>query len=72
MTVSAEYVAPIDPAEVRKVVAGLTPAAAIQQLEQHWPVARPPEIYQDPDWFDTLPFFGRRIQVRVDYGDASR
>lgn len=69
ITVSADYVPAVDIAAVRKAIAGLTPEAAIQQIQQRWPSARPPEIYQDPNWFGTLPFFGRRIQVRVDYDD---
>ncbi len=72
ITVSADYVPAIDIAAVRKAVAGLTPEAAIQQIQQHWSIEHPPEIYQDPNWFGTLPFFGRRIQVRVDYGDNAQ
>jgi hypothetical protein len=35
-----------------------------------WPLARPPEIYRDPEWIATLPIFPSRIQVRIDYGDS--
>jgi hypothetical protein len=69
MTAVAEYVVPIDPSEVTSAIAGLTPEAAITTLTTQWPLARPPEIYRDPEWLDTLPTFPSRIQVRIDYGD---
>lgn len=69
MTVSARYLAPIDPREVRSAIADRPAGEAISLVQQRWPLARPPEIYQDPDWFGVLPYFGRRIQVRVDYGE---
>lgn len=69
MTVSARYLAPIDPSEIRRTIANRSAEEAINLVQQRWPLARPPEIYQDPDWFGVLPYFGRRIQVRVDYGN---
>jgi len=71
MTVNAEYVIPIDPVEVRSAIAGLTPAEAIELVQQRWSMARPPEIYRDPAWFATLPEIGNRIQVRVAYDDST-
>jgi hypothetical protein len=70
MTVSAEYVIPIDPVEVRSAIAGLTPEAAVALVQARWPMAQPPEIYRDPEWFATLPAIGNRIQVRVAYDDT--
>jgi hypothetical protein len=68
MMVNADYIVPIDPADVRAAVAGQSPEAAISALQARWPLERPPEIYRDPDWISTLPPLGRRIQVRVNYG----
>ena len=70
MTVNADYVIPIDPAEVRQTVAGLDPSAAIAQLARRWPLAGRPDIYLDPQWLGTLPVFPSRIQVRVEYEGA--
>jgi hypothetical protein len=70
MTGIAEYVVPIDPAEVSSAIAGLPPAEAIETVMAQWPLARPPEIYRDPEWIATLPIFPSRIQVRIDYGDS--
>lgn len=70
MTVNAEYVAPVDPVEVRSAIAGLTPDEAIALVQSRWPTIRPPEIYRDPEWFATLPAIGNRIQVRVAYDDT--
>ena len=70
MTAQAEYVAPIDPDEVSHAVAGMTPEAAAALIAARWPVARPPELYRDPEWLDTLPIFPNRIQVRIQYGDS--
>lgn len=67
MTGTAEYVIPIDVAEVRQIVAGLSPEAATQQLMARWPLEQTPQIHRDPDWLATLPGFGSRIQVRFDY-----
>lgn len=69
MTVNAEYVIPVDPVEVRSAIAGLTPDAAVAEVQQRWPLEATPEIYRDPEWFATLPAIGNRIQVRVVYGD---
>ena len=70
MTVGADYVIPIDPGEVRTAIAGLTPEAAIELVQQRWPLERTPEIQRDPEWFATLPELGNRIQVRVEYDPA--
>ena len=70
MTAVAEYVVPIDPREVTAAVAGLTPEQAIAILMAQWPLARPPDIYRDPEWRATLPTFPSRIQVRIEYGDS--
>jgi hypothetical protein len=70
MTAVAEYVVPIDASEVSNAIAGLTPEQAISTVMAQWPLARPPEIYRDPEWRDTLPTFPSRIQVRIDYGDS--
>jgi hypothetical protein len=69
MTASAQYVVPIDPREVSGEIAGLTPEEAVSTITAQWPLARPPEIYRDPEWRQTLPSFPSRIQVRIDYGD---
>jgi hypothetical protein len=71
MTAQADYVVPIDAGEVKDTVAGLTPDAAAAALAARWPLDRAPEIYRDPEWRVTLPSFGSRIQVRVDYSDPS-
>lgn len=70
MTAVAEYVVPIDPGEVSSAIAGLTPEQAISTLTAKWPLVRPPEIYRDPEWLDTLPTFPSRIQVRVEYDES--
>jgi hypothetical protein len=70
MTAQAEYVAPIDPDEVSDAIAGMLQEDAAQLIGTRWPLARPPEIYRDPEWLDTLPIFPNRIQVRVDYGES--
>jgi hypothetical protein len=70
MTASAEYVIPIEPADLRGAVTGLAPEDATTAIMARWPLARPPEIYQDPDWMGTLPSFGSRIQVRVEYAGS--
>ncbi len=70
MTAVAEYVVPIDPREVTNAIAGKTPEEAVAILMAQWPLARPPEIYRDPEWRAALPTFPSRIQVRIDYGDS--
>lgn len=67
MTVHGEYVIPIDPVEVRSLIAGLTPTAAAAAVQQRWQLEAPPQIYRDPEWFATLPAIGNRIQVRIAY-----
>ena len=54
---------------VRSAIAGLTPAAAIDLVQQRWPLEAPPEIHRDPEWFATLPAIGNRIQVRIAYAN---
>ncbi|HXF63523.1 MAG TPA: baseplate J/gp47 family protein, partial [Caldilineaceae bacterium] len=70
MTASADYVIPIDPAEVKSTIAGLTSEEAVRAVMARWPLARPPEIYRDPEWLATLPNFGSRIQVRIEYAGS--
>lgn len=70
MTALADYVVPIDPAEVKQTVAGLSPERAGAAVAARWPLARPPEIYHDPEWMGSLPPFGSRIQVRIEYADS--
>lgn len=70
MTANADYVVPIDPAEVRKLVAGLTPEEAATAITARWQLEQAPEFYQDPGWTGTLPKFPNRIQVRVEYTAA--
>ncbi|RLT41491.1 MAG: hypothetical protein DWI57_06875 [Chloroflexi bacterium] len=66
------YVIPIDNREVRSAVAGLSTEEATALLQKEWLLQRPPEFYVDPDWFGTLPSFGSRIQVRVEFDEAAR
>ncbi len=65
------YVIPIETRELRQSVTGLTPEEATALLQQEWLLADPPQFYQDPDWFGTLPRIGSRIQVRVDLANAA-
>jgi hypothetical protein len=71
VTVNADYVVPIEPAEVRDAVAGkgLDEAAAL--LQERWNLAAPPEFYRDPEWLAALPALPSRIQVRVNLDDAA-
>ena len=71
MTGSAEYVIPIDAEEVKDAVAGKTPEEALAIVAARWPLARPPDLYRDPDWWDTMPTFPNRIQVRVEYNGGA-
>ena len=71
MTVNADYVIPVDPAEVRNAVAGQTEEAAARILNERWLLAAPPDFYRDPQWLATLPTLPSRIQVRVNYGDTA-
>jgi len=66
------YVIPIDNRELRSAVAGLATEEATTLLQEEWLLQRPPEFYVDPDWFGTLPRFGSRIQVRVEFDEAAR
>lgn len=70
MTALADYVIPIDPGDVSSAVAGKTPAEAISTISNQWVLVRPPEIYRDPEWLDTLPPFPSRIQIRIEYSDS--
>jgi hypothetical protein len=70
VAVSGNYVVPIDPNEVRAAVSGLPPDEAASILQSRWNIARPPDIYLDPPWMNTMPRLGRRIQVRVEYAEA--
>ncbi len=70
VTVKAQYIAPINPADVRAIAAGGHPATVIAALRKRWPLARAPEIYQDPAWLKTLPILNNRIQVRIEYDDG--
>jgi hypothetical protein len=64
------YVVPIDNRQVRAAVVGLSQDEAAQQLQRQWLLARPPQFYQDPDWFGTLPRLTNRIQVRIELNEA--
>lgn len=50
--------------EIRRALRGRTPGAALQRL-QALPLARPPEIRQQPTWWPWLPFLESRIRVRI-------
>lgn len=65
MTVTANYVTPVDPFQVREAIAGKDVEEAMQIMQQEWSLAAPPEIYRDPEWVATLPALPTRIQVRV-------
>jgi hypothetical protein len=67
VTAHADYVIPIDPEEVRDLIAGQTPEDAIAALQNRWLLSRPPEIYRDPKLLPTLPTLANRIQVRIEY-----
>lgn len=69
-TAAAEIIIPIDAAQVKREITGMTPDAAAAKLQQDWQLSQPPDIYQDPDWLGVLPRFPNRIQVRVEYGGA--
>lgn len=66
------YVIPIDNQEMRSAVAGLPVDEAIARLKEGWLLQKDPQFYIDPDWFGTLPRFGSRIQVRVEFDEAAR
>jgi len=67
ITAMADFVIPIDPSDVRTMIAGLTPDAAAAAIQERWLLAEPPEIYRDPEVLAVLPAIERRIQVRIDY-----
>lgn len=67
LTARGEYVIPVEPAEVRELVAGVRPEVAAELLQERWLLARMPQIYRDPELFSTLPTLHSRIQVRIDY-----
>lgn len=67
VTARGDYVIPVDPAEVRTLIAGKQPAEAVDLLQQRWLLASVPTIYRDPEILPTLPNIGSRIQVRIDY-----
>jgi hypothetical protein len=64
------YVIPVDAQEVRSAIAGLPPQEAATRLQDQLLLASAPEFYLDPDWFGLLPYFGSRIQVRIDYAES--
>lgn len=68
MTVSADYTTPIDPDELRRAVAGMTPEEAKRTIREQWLINGEPEIYLDPAWRGVLPTLINRMQVRIDYG----
>lgn len=70
MTALADYMVPIDPVEVKQTISGMSPDEAAAAVSSRWSLARPPEIYHDPEWMETLPRFGSRIQVRVEYAGS--
>lgn len=67
MTVGADYVIPVETAEVRSAVAGMSEEEAASVLQERWLLAAPPEFYRDPEWLKALPALPSRIQVRVEY-----
>jgi hypothetical protein len=72
VSVQANYVVPVDPAEVRQAVVGIPADEAVRLIQSRWLVAQTPGVYQDPDWFGVLPRLGRRIQVRIEYAAAEQ
>lgn len=70
MTGASDYVAPIDPVEVKQLVAGMSPEDAMAAIAARWPLASESRIYQDPDWLGVLPRFPNRIQVRIEYDNV--
>jgi hypothetical protein len=65
----SDYVVPIEPAELKSLVTGLSEEEAITAIAERWPLETMPEIYRDPDWLPVLPRFPNRIQVRIVYDD---
>jgi hypothetical protein len=71
VTVNAEYVTPVEPAEVRSAVAGRTVEDAAAEMQRRWLLEAPPEFYADPDWLGLLPVLPSRIQVRIVYDEPT-
>jgi hypothetical protein len=71
MTVNADYVVPVEPADVRQLVAGMREEEAAAALQERWNLRTAPEFYRDPQWLATLPSLPSRIQVRVNLGEAA-
>lgn len=69
MTVTADYVTPVEASEVRSAIAGKSEEDATQILQSEWLLAAPPEFYRDPEWVGTLPALPSRIQVRIVYDE---
>ncbi len=69
MTVSADYVIPVEVNDVQQVVAGRSEEEATRLLNERWLLAAPPEFYRDPAWLRALPALPSRIQVRVEYSE---
>lgn len=69
MTVTADYVTPVDATQVRNAIAGKSEAEAQQIMQEEWLLASPPEFYRDPDWVASLPAIPSRIQVRIVYDE---
>lgn len=65
MTARGEAIRPIEPGDVRAVLAGAPVDTAPQLLEETFDLARPPEINITPSWMKTLPHLPSRIIVRV-------
>ncbi|MEM7131394.1 MAG: baseplate J/gp47 family protein [Chloroflexota bacterium] len=67
LTVQGDYVIPVDPSEVRNLVAGTRPEEATDLIQNRWLLASAPQIYRDPELLPTLPTIQSRIQVRINY-----
>ncbi len=67
VTARGDYVIPVDPAEVRSLIAGKQPAEAIELIRNRWTLDGIPIIYRDPEILPTLPSIENRIQVRINY-----
>ncbi len=65
MTARGEAIRPIEPGDVRDVLAGAPVDAAPQLLQDAFDLARPPVIILEPSWIQTLPHLPSRIIVRV-------
>ncbi|HIQ11832.1 MAG TPA: hypothetical protein EYH29_03080 [Caldilineales bacterium] len=65
MTARGEAIKPIEPGDVRAVLAGAPVDTAEQLLMDTFDLARPPNIILAPSWIKTLPHLPSRIIVRV-------